>query len=82
MLKGQPQIDIINNNQMKGDLTMLNEYGDVLTVEDVMEILGIGKNTTYELLRTGEIKCFRIKGKWKIPKQSIIGYINEQANRT
>lgn len=79
MLKDQHQIDIINNNQMKGDLTMLAEYGDVLTVEDVMEILGVGKNTTYELLRTGEIKCFRIKGKWKVPKQAVIAYINEKA---
>lgn len=61
---------------------MFNEYNDILTVDDVMEIMGIGKNTAYDLLRTGKIKCFRIRGKWKIPKQSIIDYIVDQTNNT
>ena len=37
---------------------MFNEYGDMLTVEDLMEALGIGKNAAYDLLRNGELKCF------------------------
>ena len=35
---------------------MFNEYGDMLTVEDLMEALGIGKNAAYDLLRNGELK--------------------------
>ena len=31
---------------------MINEYSDILSVEDVMEILNIGKNSAYELFRT------------------------------
>ena len=34
----------------------------------------------YDLFRNGEIKCFRLKNRWKIPKQSVIDYINEKAN--
>ena len=59
---------------------MFNEYGEILSVEDVMEILGIGKNAAYELFRNGEIKCFRLKNRWKVPKQAIIDYINEKAS--
>ncbi len=58
---------------------MLNEYSEILTVEDVMEILNIGKNAAYDLFRSGEIKCFRLKNRWKVPKQAIIDYINNQS---
>ena len=72
--------NIINKKHLRGDLIMLNEYSEILTVEDVMEILNIGKNAAYDLFRNGEIKCFRLKNRWKIPKQSVIDYINEKAN--
>ena len=55
---------------------MLDEYGAILSVEDVMEILGIGKNAAYDLFRKNEISSFRLKNRWKIPKQSVIDYIN------
>ena len=61
---------------------MFNEHNDILNVEDVMELLCVGKNTAYELLRKDEIKCFRIKSKWKIPKQSVIDYINQKSGKT
>ena len=49
---------------------MFNEYGDMLTVEDLMEALGIGKNAAYDLLRNGELKCFRLKGRCTDPLPS------------
>ena len=57
---------------------MINEYGFILSVEDVMEILNIGKNSAYELFRSKSIKCFQLNGRWKIPKQSLIEYIEER----
>ena len=42
---------------------MFEEYGDMLSIDDVMEMLGIGRNSVYELLNSGELKGFRIKGK-------------------
>lgn len=54
---------------------MFDNYEEILTIEDIMVILGIGKNSAYELLRTGEIKAFRLKGRWKIPKKSVSEYI-------
>lgn len=61
----------------------LDEYGDVLSPKDVHDILGIGYNKTYELLKTGAIKNFKIGRERKVPKHCLENYINsmlEQAD--
>lgn len=59
---------------------MLNQYQDILTAEEVSEILMIGMNRTYELLNTGSIKGFRIGKKWKIPRDAVTEYIMRESN--
>lgn len=54
---------------------MLKNYKDILSVEDLCEILSIGKNTAYRLLKSGEIKSVRIGKVYKIPKETLIKYI-------
>ena len=56
-------------------MRMLNKYKDFLSVKDLCEILGIGKNTAYRLLKNGEIKSIRIGNKYKIPKEYLLGYL-------
>ena len=60
---------------------MFNEYNDLVTVEDLCEMLSIGKNAAYKLLASGELKCFRLNRVWKIPKQCVADYVLNQANR-
>lgn len=55
---------------------LLDEYGDVLTPKDVRDVLGIGLNKTYELLKGGDIKNFKIGRCRKIPKHCLEEYIN------
>lgn len=57
---------------------MLEQYKDVLTVEDLCEILMIGRNHVYELLRGGEISGFQLGRTWKIPKISVEEYLKKQ----
>lgn len=59
----------------------LDNYGDVLTPKDVHDILGIGFNKTYDLLRSGAIKNFKIGRERKIPKVCLQEYIDEQIKR-
>ena len=60
---------------------MLERYDDVLTVEDVCEVLMIGRNRVYELLSTRQLKGFKIgKRSWRIPKRSLIEYIEHLGN--
>jgi len=57
---------------------MLEEYGSVLTVADLQEILSIGRNSAYELIRTGTIKAFRVNKKnWRISKESVLAYLGQ-----
>lgn len=54
---------------------LTNDFGEILTVEDVMEYLYIGRNTIYKLLNSGELTGFRIGRTWKIPRDCLNNYI-------
>ena len=43
----------------------------VLRVEDLMPVLDIGRNTAYELVRSGQIRSVRLGRKLRIPKQAV-----------
>ena len=51
----------------------------LMTVNELAEYLGIGKNRAYELLNTGAIKGFRIGSIWKISKVAVEQVIYEQS---
>jgi len=61
-----------------------SDYNDdaIMTVEDLMDTLKIGKNTAYQLLNDGEIKAFRIGRIWKIPRDSLSEFIINSANES
>ena len=46
-----------------------------LKVEDLMPILGIGRNAAYELIRSGQIRCIHIGRKIRIPKDAVAEYL-------
>jgi len=54
---------------------MLNSYPDCLNVLQLQQILSIGRNSTYRLLETGQIKTKRIGRKYIIPKVCVIDYL-------
>jgi excisionase family DNA binding protein len=58
---------------------MFDQYSDVVTVEELCEMLFIGKNGAYKLLSSGQLKAFRYNRNWKIPKQGVIEYILNQS---
>jgi excisionase family DNA binding protein len=58
-----------------GGLVMLEKYQDILNVNNVMEILGIGREAVYTLLKTNTIKATKIGRKWKITKEALEEYI-------
>lgn len=50
-----------------------------LRVEDLMPALGIGRNTAYELVRSGQIKSIRIGRKIRIPKAEVLAFLNQNS---
>ena len=49
-----------------------------LRVEDLIPILGIGRNTAYELVRSGKIRSIRIGRQLRIPKDAIQDYLAQR----
>ena len=46
------------------------------TVPEVATILGIGRNTAYEICRTGEIPTIKIGGRVLVPRSAIDELLN------
>ena len=61
---------------------MLEEYPDILTVEEACEALRMGYNAMYDLLNSGKLKGFRNGRVWRIPKLAIKEYILESQNQS
>lgn len=52
-----------------------NSY-NILSPEEAMNELQIGRNAIYKLLASGELKAFKVGHNWKIPRKSIDAYID------
>ncbi len=47
------------------------------TFDELCEMLRIGRNKAYDLLRRGEIKAFRSGRLWIISKQAVEKYVRD-----
>lgn len=54
---------------------MLNNYSDVMTVKEVADALGIGKNSAYRLIHERSLGCKHIGRKIIVPKTCLIDYL-------
>lgn len=61
---------------MENKYRSFDELPLTLRVEDLMPILGIGRNTAYELVRSKQIHSVKIGRQLRIPKQSLIDYLS------
>lgn len=57
---------------------MLENYPDVLNVNETIEILGISRNMLYDLIHSGTLPAFRLGRKiWRINKPDLILYLKQ-----
>lgn len=61
---------------MENKYHSFDELPLTLRVEDLMPILGVGRNTAYELVRSGKIRSIRIGKQLRIPKDALIKYLS------
>lgn len=59
---------------------IFTDYDDVVKVKDLQKMLGIGRNSAYELITSNKIKSIKSGNLILIPKQNIINYLNGDAN--
>ena len=53
----------------------IQDYPDILTVEEVGEMLGVSTKTVYKLLREGRIENKRVGRAFRITKANVMNYL-------
>ncbi len=51
---------------------------EIMTREEVMEFLKIGRSTFYELIQSGKLKAFKEGNRYKVPASAVEEYINNR----
>ena len=57
---------------------MFKKHDDILTIKELCSLLKIGKNTAYDLIHSGELKCVWVKHQIRIPKAYLIEYLEKE----
>ena len=60
---------------MENKYRSLDELPVTLRVEELMPILGIGRNTAYQLVRSGRLRSIRVGRQVRIPKKALIEFL-------
>ena len=63
---------------MTSNYRSYDELPLTLRVEDLTSILDIGRNTAYELVRSGKIRSIRIGRQLRIPKDALQDYLTQR----
>ena len=48
-----------------------------MKVVDLMPVLCIGRNTAYELVRSGQIRSIRVGRNIRVPKEAVAEYLSQ-----
>ena len=62
---------------MENKYRNLHDLPMTLRVEELMPILGIGRNTAYELIRSGQILSIRIGRQIRIPRDALLEFLQK-----
>ena len=60
---------------MENKYRSLEDLPLALRVEDLMPILGIGCNTAYELVRSGQIRSIKIGRQIRVPRDAVVEFL-------
>lgn len=55
--------------------SVLKEYPDILTVEEMRQALGVSTKTGYKLLRENKIDSIKVGRSYRIPKAHLLAYL-------
>ena len=62
---------------MENKYRNLHDLPMTLRVENLIPILGIGRNTAYELIRSGQIRSIRIGRQIRIPRDALLEFLRK-----
>jgi excisionase family DNA binding protein len=56
--------------------SVLKEYPDILTVEEMSRALDVSTKTGYKLIRENKIECIKVGRSYRIPKAHLLAYMH------
>ncbi|MCI4435511.1 MAG: helix-turn-helix domain-containing protein [Ignisphaera sp.] len=63
----------MNSEELRHELLRMVEERDVLLrISEACRLLGIGRTTLVTKIKRGEIKAYKVGGKWRIPLSELI----------
>ena len=72
-------------SQKDAYLLMLQDYPDVMNIQQIGEVLDISDKTVYKLLREQKLASIKVGKAYRIPKIFLFAYLNictEEADET
>lgn len=57
---------------------MFTSYPDVVTINQLKDMLGIGITLAYRLVKQNSINAIKVGREYKIPKANVIAYLTKQ----
>ena len=54
---------------------MFTEYPDLLSINELRQMLGVSKHKAYDLINDGSINAIKIGNAFRIPKINVINYV-------
>jgi excisionase family DNA binding protein len=55
--------------------SVLKEYPDILTVEEMSRALGVSTKTGYKIIRENRIEYLKVGRSYRIPKAHLLAYM-------
>lgn len=64
-----------NISQREAYKLMLKEYPDVMSIDQMCEILSVSTKTGYKIIKEGSICCLKVGRAYRIPKAHLFSYL-------
>jgi len=55
--------------------SVLKDYPDILTVEELSRALGVSTKTGYKIIRENKIESIKVGRSYRIPKAHLLSYL-------
>jgi excisionase family DNA binding protein len=55
--------------------SMFKDYPDVLSIDQMAEMIGISTKTAYKVVNDGKVDCVKVGRAYKIPKVNVMKYL-------
>ncbi|MDD7728204.1 MAG: helix-turn-helix domain-containing protein [Clostridia bacterium] len=56
-------------------MAMFDEMPDILNLKQCQQVLQIGRCSMLDLIYNGDIRAYKFKGAWRVPKQELQQFV-------